>query len=131
VKYRIHDGSIMAASTTDVRRMDAVKEILIRYMERVSPGLGLRERDCIATVWSGGKPENWRVYFEAVRALELGFLRGRGKPRGFDRMVAEQHYALYFRERRQRGSLLRALAAADRGMLLRLPWVRMAAAWVR
>ena len=130
VKYRIHDGSIMAATATDVRRMDAVREILKRYMGKVAPGLGEPERECVADVWSGGKPESWRAYFETVRALENGFLRGRRKPAGFDRLIAEQHYALYFRERRQRGIFLKALAA-DRGMLLRLPWARMLAAWVR
>jgi glycosyltransferase involved in cell wall biosynthesis len=132
VKYRLHDGSIMAATATDLKRMDAVKQILKRTMQKVSPGLGAAELEGIAAVWSGGKPASWRAYFEAVRELELGFLRGRRKPPGFDRLVAEQHYALFFREKRQRGLFLKALAATDRGILLRLPWARMLlAAWLR
>lgn len=131
VKYRLHDGSIMAAAAADLKRIDAVNGILKRYMQQMAPGLGAPELECVANVWSGGKPASWREYFEAVQELERGFLRGRRKPPGFDRLVAEQHYALYFRERRQRGIFLRALAETNGGMLLRLPWMRMLAAWLR
>lgn len=131
MKYRLHEASIMSAAAKDRVRGKAVQGILQRYMEAMAPGLGEAERECIATVWGGGKPENWRIYFEAVRALELGFLRGRRRPPGFSRLVAEQHYALYYRERRHRRVLLQALAEVDRGMLAHLPWLRMAAAVFR
>jgi glycosyltransferase involved in cell wall biosynthesis len=130
VKYRLHDGSIMANTATDLKRMDTVKEILKRYMRAVSPGFGLAEAERIAQVWSGGKPESWASYFAAVKELELGFSRGRRTPSGFRRLLAEQYYALFFRERRQRILFLRALAAAEPGILPRMPWVRMLAALV-
>lgn len=131
MKYRLHEASIMTAAAKDRVRGKAVQEILRRHILAVAPGLPEVEADRVAVVWGGGKPENWRAYFLAVQALKLGFLRGRGKPPGFDRLVAEQHYALYFRERRHRPVLLRALAGVDGKMMLRLPWPRMLAAVFR
>jgi hypothetical protein len=131
MKYRVHEGSIMAAAAKDRVRGQAVHEILLRRMKFVAPGLGDAERECIASVWGGGKPENWRVYFEAVQALELGYLRGRSRVPGFDRMIAEQHYALYFRERRHRRVLLKELISVDRRRIFRMPWLRMLAATFR
>ncbi|MGH8048999.1 MAG: hypothetical protein ACREKL_17290, partial [Chthoniobacterales bacterium] len=119
------------AAAKDRARGRAVQEILQRRIQFVAPGLSATERECIASVWSGGKPESWRTYFEAVRALEPGFLRGSRKPRGFDRMVAEQHYALYFRERRHRRVLLKELAAVDSRIFFQMPWLRMLAAAFR
>jgi glycosyltransferase involved in cell wall biosynthesis len=130
MKYRMHERSIMAAAAQDRLREKAVGEILDRCIRHVAPGLGDAERECIVMTWSGGKPASWRAYFEAVLALELGYLRGRSRSPGFDRLVAEQHYALFFRERRHRRVLLAELVAVDRRRRWRLPWVRMLAAAV-
>jgi glycosyltransferase involved in cell wall biosynthesis len=131
VKYRLHEASIMASAAKDRARGKAVGEILQRTIRGVTPGLGEAERSCIAEVWSGGKPKTWQAYFEAVKALESGFLRGRRRPPGFAKLVAEQHYTLYYRERRHRRVLLQSLAGVDGAMLWHLPWFRMLAALFR
>jgi hypothetical protein len=131
MKYRLHEGSIMTAAAKDRVRGKAVHDILLRRMQFVAPGLGKSERECIASVWDGGKPGNWRAYFEAVQSLELGYLRGRGRVPGFDRMIAEQHYALFFRERRHRRVLFKELIAVDRRRIFQMPWLRMLAAMFR
>ncbi len=133
VKYRLHDASMMAAAATDEARLGEVRTILKDHMAGVAPGLDRSERECIAEVWSGRRPANWRRYFDAVRMLELGFLRGRRKPPGWTRLVAEQHYALYFQEKRTDGggAFLKALSKGNFGMILRLPWLRMLAAGLR
>ncbi|MDD5198725.1 MAG: glycosyltransferase [Terrimicrobiaceae bacterium] len=133
VKYRLHGASIMAGATADPERTSAVRDVLIRHMERVAPGTGAQECGLIAEVWSGGMPGGWDRYFEALKALELGFLRGRRSPPGFARILGEQHYALYCRVCRTGGGgqFLRALARADAALLPRLPWLRMLAASLR
>lgn len=131
VKYRIHQGSIMAEAAQDRIRQREVEKILEDRMKVAAPGLGGAERRVIAEVWGGGKPESWRAYFDTVGALELGYLRGRGRAPGFDRLVAEQHYALYFRERRHRRILLRELFASDKRRFFNMPWLRMLAVTLR
>ncbi len=131
MKYRQHETSIMSAAAKDRVRSQAVGKILERYIGAIAPGVSEAERGVIATAWGGGKPASWRDYFEAVKSLELAFLRGRRKPPGLDRLIAEQHYTLFYRERRHRRVLLQALAEVDPGTLLRMPWVRMAVALFR
>lgn len=132
MKYRLHRGSIMAAAEADGRRRAAVREILERHMVTVAPGTTAEDRAEISAAWSGGLPTDWAAYFAAVRALELGFLRGRRAAPGLASLRAEQYYALYFRACRAGagGAFLRALARADAAALPRLPWVRMLAATV-
>jgi len=130
MKYRLHRESIMASAENAGDRRAAVREMLERHMATVAPGTEPAQRREISAAWSGGLPGNWMGYFAAVKALELGFLRGRRAAPGLARLQAEQHYALYFRACRigVGGDFLRALARADVAMLPRLPWVRMLAA---
>ncbi len=130
MKYRLHEASIMAGAQKDAGRVRAVGDILKRHMRAVAPGMEEPDRAVIAAGWSGELPADWNGYFAAVRALELGFLRGRRPAGGFSRLRAEQHYALYFRACRMGagGAFLRALAGADAASLPRMPWMRMLAA---
>jgi glycosyltransferase involved in cell wall biosynthesis len=133
VKYRLHSASIMAGAEKSGERVAAVRRILEDHMAAMAPGLGGQERGAIAEAWAGDLPADWERYFEAVKALEWGFLRGRRMGAGFARLRAEQHYSLFYRACRAGagGAFLRALARYDRASLPRMPWVRMAAATVR
>jgi hypothetical protein len=129
VKYRLHGASIMAGAANDAARMEAVRGVTERHIAAMAPGLAEPERALIASVWSGGAPSEWKAYFEAVKMLELNFLRGRRKPPGFCRVLADEHYSLWFRAGRP-VALLRALAKAEPGLFARMPWPRMAAGMV-
>jgi glycosyltransferase involved in cell wall biosynthesis len=129
VKYRLHGASIMAGATGDSARVEAVRGALERHMAAMAPGLSRPERALIASAWSGGALPEWPAYFEAVKMLRLNFLRGRRKPPGFSRVLADEHYSLWFRAGRP-VALLRTLAKAEPGLFARMPWPRMAAGMV-
>lgn len=126
VKYRLHGASIMAGATDDSVRVAAVRDVLERYIAAVAPGLAAVERTLIAATWSGGQKPEWAAYFEAVKMLELNFLRGRRKPPGFSHVLADEHYSLWFRSGRPT-KFLTALARAEPRLLAHMPWLRMAA----
>jgi glycosyltransferase involved in cell wall biosynthesis len=129
VKYRLHEASIMACAEDDAERIEAVRGVLERHMAAMAPGLADAERACIAAAWSGGATPGWRAYFDAVAMLELNFLRGRRKPPGFSRVLADEHYSLWFRAGRPAAFLV-ALAKADPSLFATMPWLRMAAGMV-
>jgi len=126
VKYRLHGASIMAGSADDSARVNAVRGVLERHMASMAPGLGQSERALIASAWSGEALPEWPAYFEAVKMLELNFSRGRRKPPGFSRVLADEHYSLWFRAGRPM-EFLAALAKSEPRLFARMPWPRMAA----
>jgi len=126
VKYRLHGVSIMAGAAEDSVRVAAVRDVLERHMAAMAPGLAAADRALVASTWSSGQPPEWAAYFEAVKMLELNFLRGRRKPPGFSRVLADEHYSLWFRNGRPK-EFLSALAKTEPRLLAHMPWLRMAA----
>jgi glycosyltransferase involved in cell wall biosynthesis len=126
VKYRLHGASIMAGAAEDSVRVAAVRSVLEQHMATMAPGLADVDRTLIAATWSGDQKPEWAIYLEAVKMLELNFLRGRRNPPGFSRVLADEHYSLWFRTGRPR-EFLTALAKAEPRLLAHMPWLRMAA----
>jgi glycosyltransferase involved in cell wall biosynthesis len=126
VKYRLHGESIMAGAEQDAARCKDVKATLERHIAQVAPGLDQGARERIAAAWSAGHVSEWPAYFDAVKSLELCFSRGRRKPPGFARLLADEHYSLWNRTGRPL-PCLRALVARQPDLIPSMPWLRMAA----
>jgi hypothetical protein len=126
VKYRLHGESIMAGAGQDAVRQRDVKSTLERHIMQVAPGFAADARERLATAWSAGQVSDWIAYFDAVKSLELCFSRGRRKPPGFARVLADEHYSLWHRTGRP-AACLRALAAIQPDLIPSMPWLRMAA----
>lgn len=126
VKYRLHGESIMAGAEQDAARCKDVKATLQGHIAQVAPGFDGNAREAIATAWSDGRVSDWVAYFDAVKSLELCFSRGRRKPPGFARVLADEHYSLWHRTGRSQ-ACLRALAARQPDLIPSMPWLRMAA----
>jgi glycosyltransferase involved in cell wall biosynthesis len=126
VKYRLHGESIMAGAERDAARCWDVKATLERHLAQVAPGLDRDACERIAAAWSEGRVSEWPAYFDAVKSLELCFSRGRRKPPGFARVLADEHYSLWYRTGRP-GACLQALAAKQPDLIPSMPWLRMAA----
>lgn len=132
VKYRQRDGSIMAVANA-AGEIDAVRENLRANLAVAAPGLKSAMVEVIAGAWSGAWPEGWEDYFEAVAELRRGFLRGRGGLPGFAGVVADQNYTLWCRARKagKDAGFLRTLRRSSGSDFLRMPWLRVGAAFVR
>ncbi|HEY8903092.1 MAG TPA: hypothetical protein VIM48_05255, partial [Chthoniobacterales bacterium] len=126
MKYRLHGESIMAGAEQDATRHKDVKTTLERHIAQVAPGLDDNAREVIAAAWSDGRIAEWPAYFDAVKSLELCFSRGRRKPPGFSRVLADEHYTLWNRTGRP-AAFLQTLATKQPSLISSMPWLRMAA----
>lgn len=129
VSYRLHRASVMGIENAGAGRgrIEAEYEVLLRNQRTLAPGSSLEVSERLAGVWSGRDANpDWSSYFDAMKDVELGFLRGRPAPGVFRRLVADQHYMLACRlDAAGRIAFLTALWRCDRTAFLRLPWMRL------